>query len=85
MSAGAATDPLHGRGYRGERGVSAALSREMGSKGQVSVFAFVAPADLREGFDGLASLVSREFKRDPATSPTCRSLSYLSRLYLNLS
>lgn len=37
----------------------------IGSTRQVSVFAFGAPADLRKGFDGLTSLVTRELQRDP--------------------
>lgn len=37
----------------------------IGSTRQVRVFAFGAPADLRKGFDGLSSLVSRELGRDP--------------------
>jgi transposase len=37
----------------------------IGSTRQVSVFAFGSPADLRKGFDGLMSLVTRELHRDP--------------------
>ena len=37
----------------------------IGSTRQVVVFAYGAPADLRNGFDGLAALVTLELGRDP--------------------
>ncbi len=36
----------------------------IGSSPAVRVFAYGAPADLRKGFDGLAGLVERHFRRD---------------------
>lgn len=36
----------------------------IGSSPAVRVFAYGGPADLRKGFDGLAGLVERHFKRD---------------------
>jgi transposase len=40
----------------------------IGSTRQVSVFALGAPADLRKGFDGLTSLVSRELQHEPLSA-----------------
>ena len=37
----------------------------IGSTRQVTVWAYGAPADLRQGFDGLSALVSQGLARDP--------------------
>jgi transposase len=37
----------------------------IGSTRQVGVWAYGAPADLREGFDGLSALVRHALERDP--------------------